>query len=252
MRVLILGGTTEASDAGATAGRRRAIRGRPCRWPAAPKTRRPQPIACRVGGFGGIDGLVDYLRPSRSRADRRHPSVRRPDERARDRGRRGARGMPLLVVLRPRPGARGRATAGSMVDDLAAAAAALGAAPRRVLLTVGQQTRAVRRPPAARLSGPLVDPPRRAAAAGRGSDHRARAVHRRRTSARLLTEHRIEMMVTKNSGGDCDPAKIEAARALGLPVVMVARPPPPAGARRSDRGRGVALARSCATLRGGV
>jgi precorrin-6A/cobalt-precorrin-6A reductase len=43
----------------------------------------------------------------------------------------------------------------------------------------------------------------------------------------LLTQHRIEVLVTKNAGGDATAAKLTAARALGVPVVMVARPPPP-------------------------
>ena len=67
MRVLILGGTTEAARTRARLGRRRAARptlslaGR-TRGPA------PQPAACRIGGFGGADGLARYLR---EHADRR-------------------------------------------------------------------------------------------------------------------------------------------------------------------------------------
>jgi precorrin-6A/cobalt-precorrin-6A reductase len=45
----------------------------------------------------------------------------------------------------------------------------------------------------------------------------------------LLREHRIAALVTKNSGGDMTRAKLDAAAALDVSVVMVARPPSPAG-----------------------
>ena len=45
----------------------------------------------------------------------------------------------------------------------------------------------------------------------------------------LLRAHGIEAVVSKNSGGAGTYAKIEAARALGLPVVMIERPSLPAG-----------------------
>ena len=41
---------------------------------------------------------------------------------------------------------------------------------------------------------------------------------------RLLAEHRIGLMVAKNSGGDATYAKIDAARRMGLPIIMIERP----------------------------
>ena len=45
----------------------------------------------------------------------------------------------------------------------------------------------------------------------------------------LLREHRIDALVTKNSGGEMTRAKLDAAAALNIPVVMVARPALPTG-----------------------
>ena len=43
----------------------------------------------------------------------------------------------------------------------------------------------------------------------------------------LLREHAIDVLVTKNSGGPAP--KLAAARELGVPVVIVERPPLPPG-----------------------
>jgi hypothetical protein len=65
----------------------------------------------------------------------------------------------------------------------------------------------------------------------------------------LMTAHGIEIVVAKNSGGAATYGKIAAARALGIDVIMLRRPPRARGAgRRDGRGRD-RLARSCAHLR---
>ena len=53
----------------------------------------------------------------------------------------------------------------------------------------------------------------------------------------LLAEHRIDCLVTKNSGGDMTRPKLDAAAALGVPVVMVDRPPLPDGVTDGVDGR---------------
>ncbi len=117
---------------------------------------------------------------------------------------------------------------------MAAAAAALGPPPRRVLLTVGQQeltpfaahpqhrylVRSVEPPPPGLLPDAL-------AIAARGPFALA-------DETALLQAHGIERLVTKNSGGSATAAKLAAARALGIPVVMVARPPAPDAAAVPD------------------
>jgi precorrin-6A/cobalt-precorrin-6A reductase len=49
----------------------------------------------------------------------------------------------------------------------------------------------------------------------------------------LLREHRIDALVTKNSGGEMTRAKLDAAASLDIPVVMVSRPPLPPGVARA-------------------
>ncbi|MCH9012228.1 MAG: precorrin-6A/cobalt-precorrin-6A reductase, partial [Proteobacteria bacterium] len=47
----------------------------------------------------------------------------------------------------------------------------------------------------------------------------------------LMAEKRIDVLVSKMSGGPATYAKIVAARELSLPVIMVGRPPPEPGER---------------------
>jgi precorrin-6A/cobalt-precorrin-6A reductase len=226
MNILILGGTSEASalgDALAGDARFRAT------LSLAGRTLRPmaQKLPTRIGGFGGADGLARYLTEQHMHAliDATHPFAARITANAVAAA--AATGTPLLVVLRPawQPGAGDRWRG---VPGMAAAAEALGRAPRRVLLTVGRQDlapfkaapwhhyvlRSVEAPPSGSLP-PLV------------TLITARGPFREEDERRLLADARIEVIVTKNSGGAATEAKLAAARALALPVVMVARPPPP-------------------------
>ncbi len=116
------------------------------------------------------------------------------------------------------------------MPDPAAAARALPELGERVFLTIGRQgvgafagltrqwflIRAIDPPEA-----PL--PPRHEVLLARGPF----AVDE---ESRLLASRRIEVLVTKDSGGDRTEAKLVAARAAGLPVVVIDRPPLPAGA----------------------
>jgi precorrin-6A/cobalt-precorrin-6A reductase len=226
MKLLILGGTSEATALG------RALADDP-RFAAvislAGRTRQPapQPLPSRHGGFGGAAGLARYLADERIDllVDATHPFAQQISRNALTAA--TAAGTRLLVVRRP----EWRAVAGDrwvVVADMAAAARMLGEAARRVLLTVGQLelapfaaapwhryvVRSVDPPPAETL------PPNAAVITARGPFNQA-------AERRLLLEHAIEILVTKNSGGNATEAKLHAARELGLPVVMVARPPAP-------------------------
>ena len=217
MRILILGGTTEASAiARALVGDARfdpvlSLAGR-TRAPVSP------PIPWRVGGFGGAAGLADYVRRERIEAvvDATHPFAARIKANA------ARLDIPRVVVLRP----AWIPMPGEEVADMPAAFQALGPVPKRVFLTVGKQELAPFGPPHRYLvrsvDAPAVPPPGAVVITARGpfteADERA-----------LLLEHRIDAVVTKNSGGSATVAKLAAARGLGVRVVMVARPPRPAG-----------------------
>jgi precorrin-6A/cobalt-precorrin-6A reductase len=226
MNLLILGGTTEATALG------RALAGDP-RFSAtlslAGVTRRPasQPIPIRVGGFGGVAGLACYLRERRIGAlvDATHPFATQMTANAIAAAQQT--NTPLLVVLRPawQPITGDHWT---MVESMDAAAATLGTIPRRVLLTIGQKDLApFRAAPWHHYVLRSVDPPPADALPLSVTTIAARGPFASDDEERLLRDERIDVVVTKNSGGSATAGKLAAARKLGLPVVMLARPPLP-------------------------
>jgi precorrin-6A/cobalt-precorrin-6A reductase len=122
-----------------------------------------------------------------------------------------------------------------VVADSQAAARALGAKPRRVFLSLGRQELHVfATAPQHHYLARLIELPE---PEGLPTDLRllqARGPFDRADEERLLRDERIDVVVSKNAGGAATYAKIEAARALGLPVVMIARPHKPAGVAMTD------------------
>ncbi|MFV2172234.1 cobalt-precorrin-6A reductase [Actinomadura sp. LOL_016] len=224
-RVLLLGGTGEA----------RLLAGRLDADPAvevisslAGRTAAPRalPGRVRVGGFGGADGLAAWLRDERVDAvvDATHPFAARMSGNA-VRACESA-GVPLLVLRRPGwspgPGDDWR-----RVPSLAAAAADLPG--ERVFLTTGRTGLAAfagdgRR----RYVVRSVDPPE-PPLPSRTTVVLARGPFTVEEETALMREHRVDVLVTKDSGGAMTSAKLTAARDLGVPVVMVDRPPVPDG-----------------------
>ncbi len=184
----------------------------------------PPPIAWRLGGFGGVDGLVDYLRVENIArvVDATHPFAAQMSAHAVAAC--AAAGVPLLALERPSwqrvPGDHW-----IEVDDFEAAAEALGTAPRRVFLGIGRQHLATfaAHPQHAYLVR-LVDPPRAPLPLREAEVIVARGPFDRAGDRAMLTNYRADIIVAKNAGGDSASAKIEAARDLALPVVMVRRP----------------------------
>ncbi|WP_044558975.1 cobalt-precorrin-6A reductase [Azospirillum sp. B4] len=220
MRVLVLGGTTEARElAGLLAEDARfqatlSLAGR-TRAPA------PQPLPTRVGGFGGTGGLADYLRAEGVRAvvDATHPFADRISANAETAC--ALAGVPLAVLTR-QPWMPGPDDDWRLVPDMDAAAAALAGLPDTVFLTVGRQELDPFMELRRRFVVRAVDPPDTLpAGAVLVLD---RGPYTLDSEMALMRSHGVGVLVTKNSGGDATAAKLEAARALRLPVVMVDRP----------------------------
>lgn len=228
-RLLILGGTGEAAALAAAAlarfGDRLAVT-----TSLAGRTGDPAPLPGerRVGGFGA-EGLAAYLREARIDllVDATHPFARRMSMQARLAAE--AIGVPRLLLLRP-PWRRHPGDHWIEVDDMEAAAATLPRLGRRIFLTVGARDLAA----FARCGGlhfivRLVEPPRGALPLASADVILGRGPFDVAEERRLLAHHRIEVLVSKASGGDATAAKLAAAREAHLPVVMVRRPPPEPG-----------------------
>jgi precorrin-6A/cobalt-precorrin-6A reductase len=228
MRVLILGGTTEARQLAQRLAKRSDLA---VTLSLAGRTTAPalQPVPVRVGGFGGAQGLADYLLAHKVDAliDATHPYAATISVNAAAAAARA--GVALLALRRsswtPMPG-----DCWTEVGDAAGAVRALGEVPRRVFLALGrkeiapfedapQHSYLVRS--VERVTPPLKVP-HAVYITGRGpfaeADERA-----------MLEQHCIEVIVAKNSGGPATYGKIAAARGLSLPVIMLCRPslPPP-------------------------
>jgi precorrin-6A/cobalt-precorrin-6A reductase len=225
-RVLVLGGTAEARRlAGALA----AEPGTEAITSLAGRVAAPRELPGRVrtGGFGGAAGLAGYLADQGVDAlvDATHPFAERITRNAVLAA--AATGVPLVVLRRPgwaqEPGDRWH-----WADDLAAAAAALPGLGGRAFLTTGSGglaafaaldlfflLRAVEPPPP-----PL--PPRHRLVLARGP-------FTAQGERALLRDHRVDVLVTRDSGGPATAPKLAAAREAGIPVVVVRRPPAPVG-----------------------
>lgn len=226
-RILILGGTSEGRALAAALAEEPDVT---VVSSLAGRVRNPRlPVGeVRVGGFGGVDGLCDYLRDNRIDrvVDATHPFAAQIT--ANVAVATHLLDIPLLMLRRPQwePGTGDRWTPVASLDAAAAALPTLGS---RVFLTIGRQgvdafadadawflVRAID-PPEGRV------PPRSTLLLDRGpfnlDDERE-----------LLRGNAINLLVTKNSGGSVTEAKLVAARELGVPVLMVQRPPVPAAA----------------------
>ncbi|MDH3229515.1 MAG: cobalt-precorrin-6A reductase [Alphaproteobacteria bacterium] len=229
-RLLILGGTGEAAALAEAVQQRIGDRIETISSLAG-RTRRPcaPPGEVRTGGFGGPDGLVRYLRETRIDivVDATHPYATQISANARKACE--AAGVPRLLLLRP-PWEMQAGDNWIVVSDAAEAARRVPEFGSRVFLTLGSGDVSA----FAGLAGVFLllrvaeapdRPPLPGAEwiAGRGPFREA-------DERRLLTEWRIDLLVSRNSGGTATVGKIAAARGLAIPVIMLERPAPEPGA----------------------
>jgi precorrin-6A/cobalt-precorrin-6A reductase len=228
MRILILGGTAQGRAlAERLAGDRRfapivSLAGRT-------HEPRAQSVPTRKGGFGGAEGLARWIKDEGIAAviDATHPFAVEISANAVKAA--AATGTPLGSILRP-PWEPGPGDNWTTVADAPSAALALGALPRRVFVTVGRlELAAFAAAPQHDYLARTIDPPGDVPLPPRMHFIFGRGPFEVDAEAALLGSQRIEVIVSKNSGGESTYAKIAAARRLGLPVVMIARPEKPHG-----------------------
>ena len=223
MRVLILGGTTEARQLAERLAPRRDL---DVTLSLAGRTSNPvpHPVPLRVGGFGGVRGLADHLAAERidRLIDATHPYAASMSDHAARAAQTNR--VPLLALRRP----AWTAAAGDRWTDVAdvhAAVPALGAAPRNVFLALGRnEIAAFEAAPQHRYLVRSVDPVAPPLAVPQATYIRARGPFREEDDRALLETHDIDVVVSKNSGGAAAYGKIAAARALGIDVILLCRP----------------------------
>ncbi|MER9376617.1 cobalt-precorrin-6A reductase [Mesorhizobium sp. M0491] len=220
-RILILGGTTEARQLAGKLAARASIT-----LSLAGRTESPveQGVPVRSGGYGGADGLATYLRETGTDLliDATHPYAARISANAAQAAR--VAGVPILALRRPgwEPVEGDRWTEVNTSGD---AARALGLAPRRVFLALGrQEVAAFEAAPQHHYLVRSVDAIEPKLAVPDASYLLARGPFREAEERALLEKQRIDVVVSKNSGGEATYGKIAAARALDLEVVMIQRP----------------------------
>jgi precorrin-6A/cobalt-precorrin-6A reductase len=234
MRALILGGTGDANQLAAQIAHAKidAI------YSYAGRTQIPlgHDVPTRIGGFGGASGLADFIRQQRIThvIDATHPFAAEMSRHAVDAC---ATTRTPLVALERAPWIQVPGDRWIEVHDLDAAVAALPEHRARVFLAIGRQHIA---PFAARPQHAytlrFVDAPAEALPLPDAEVVVSRGPFTREGDFELMRARNIQWLVARNSGGAGACAKIDAARELGLPVIMIARPDLPDRPRAENIG----------------
>lgn len=222
MNLLILSGTIEASGLAqkvAEAGIKACLS-----YAGRVERLKSQPIPKRVGGFGGVPGLCKYLEEAEIThvIDATHPFAVRMSRNAVDAC--AILGIPLLGVER-RPWLPKRGDIWIEADSIADAVAQLSIPQKRVMLALGRMhINAFSAQPQHHYLLRLVDPPTDNISLPNFHSIISRGPFTAEDDHKLLRDHSIDVLVSKNSGGSAASSKIEAARDLSLPVIIINRP----------------------------
>lgn len=233
-RLLILGGTGEAAELAQAIATIPQLAELEVIVSLAGRTQQPKQDSTRIGGFGGVEGLIDYLQTNNINLliDATHPFAAQISHHAHTAA--TAVSIPHLMFLRPEWAKTARDYWIEVPSNAMAAAALLELGQNnlahRIFLTIGRQELAAY----AHLQDQwflmrMIDPPLENIVQPPGQILLDRGPFDLVGERSLLQEYHIDVLVSKNSGGDATYGKIVAAQELGLPVVMVQRPPLPRG-----------------------
>jgi precorrin-6A/cobalt-precorrin-6A reductase len=225
-RILVLGGTTEARELA------ERLAGRPefeTIVSLAGRTEQPKalPVATRIGGFGGVAGLTGYLADQKIDLliDATHPFANQISAHATE----AAKAVRVPIFALCRPGwVRQTNDRWVSVGSVAEAATALGETQRRVFLSIGrQEAYQFSAAPQHFYLVRSVDPVEPPLAVPHCRYILGTGPFIAEGEKGLFRSNRIDTLVSKNSGGTATYGKIEAARELGLTVIMIERQPSP-------------------------
>ncbi|MET4289568.1 precorrin-6A/cobalt-precorrin-6A reductase [Bradyrhizobium sp. LB8.2] len=220
-RAVILGGTADANLLAAEIARA----GIDAVYSYGGRTRAPanQPLPTRIGGFGGVSGLADYIRREGIThvVDATHPFAAGMSRNAVEAC--AETGTPLIALERA-PWTKAPGDSWIEVADVNAAVAALPEAAENVFLAIGRQHIApFAAKPQHAYTLRFVDPPE--APLPLAADVIvSRGPFTLEGELEMMRARGIAWIVARNSGGDGARAKIDAARRLSLPVIMISRP----------------------------
>ena len=221
-RILLLGGTTEATRLA----NHLANTDYEVLFSYAGRTKKPvaQPLPTRIGGFGGAQGFADFLKADDIThvIDATHPFAAQMSTNA---VKACAAAKVNLVSFERPPWQEKAGDHWQSVADIEAASEALPGDPARIFLAIGKQhlDAFVKRPEHFYLLR-LVDHPTADLPLPNTHAVIARGPFDTAVDLALLKDHGIDIIISKNAGGVGARAKLEAARDLGLKVIMIDRP----------------------------
>lgn len=221
-KVLVLAGTTEARDLCECLVEQNVQ----AMASLAGRVLRPRGLGLptRIGGFGGVDGMVRFIRENTIShvIDATHPFAAQISRNARMSC--DITQTPLAVLERP-PWVQTSGDNWRMVSDIAAAVDAIQDNPHRIFLGIGRQNLAAfERKPQHHYVSRVIDPPEPHPQLPSCEILLQRGPFRIRDDIALFTSRAIDLVISKNAGGAAARSKIDAARQLGLPVIMIDRP----------------------------